>query len=271
MNEITEFLKSCLQRFGDFLDRIRQAYRPLSDMRITVATLALSGAILLGVEAGKDVVRSLVDSANATDFIPRWENAPVFFRWTFFWAACIWTGINAWYWAHLLYKSEPGSVPTQPHWFTWFRRILGVLPIMFAVIAMPLSARHPFEDTWLSILLFCASGGALMWFFISRVTISGKDWRLIKHINRSIDVPTLSFAPKGLVIGDVWFVFATLGFSTAVFILLLIPGVRTDFSWLIGPAALTFGAIGCIIPVTSLLIYTTRQYKLPILLLGLCM
>jgi hypothetical protein len=258
-----------LQWLGNIVGRIREVYAPLADMRITIVALALGGVILLGVEAGKDVIRSLVDSANATDFRPRWENAPVFLRWTLFLLACIWTGINAWYWSHILYKIKPGAADEQPHWFRWLRRVLGIAPILFAIIAMPLSARRCFEDTWVAMLLFSAAGGLLMWFFVSWQTISLKKWRVIERITRPVDIQRSTIEPNSLVAGDVWFIFTTIGVSVTVFSLLLIPWVRTHFSWIVGPAALTFGAIGCIIPVTSLLIHHTRPYKLPIILIGL--
>ena len=50
--------------------------------------------------------------------------------------------------------------------------------------------------------------------------------------------------------------------------MLLIPQWRTNFAWIVGPAALAYGAIGCIIPITSCMILKTRSQKVPVILLG---
>jgi hypothetical protein len=71
-----------------------------------------------------------------------------------------------------------------------------------------------------------------------------------------------------IVRGDYWFIYATSAVSFFSLLALSIPVARTEFAWIMGPAALTFGAIGCIIPLTSGLIYYTRQYQIPIVLVG---
>ncbi|MGF6312826.1 putative small integral membrane protein [Bradyrhizobium sp. i1.8.4] len=76
------------------------------------------------------------------------------------------------------------------------------------------------------------------------------------------------FAAIRLVRGDWAFIAATVVISLAIFVLLWISVVRTQFAWALGPAALAYGAIGCIIPITSLLIFLVRQQRIPIVLLG---
>lgn len=71
-----------------------------------------------------------------------------------------------------------------------------------------------------------------------------------------------------LVQGDRWFIRATIAISFAILLLLLIPQWRTNFAWIVGPAALAYGAIGCIIPITSCMILKTRSQKIPVILLG---
>jgi hypothetical protein len=95
---------------------------PLADLRIMLIVLTLGGALLIFVDAGEDVIRQLVDSAKAMDFQPNWDNALILVRWALFLLACVWTGLNAWYWAHLLYKTQPRANDEQPSWFTWVRR-----------------------------------------------------------------------------------------------------------------------------------------------------
>jgi len=269
MIDIGSWLHRVGQWCGTQVDRIRRLYEPLADLRITILVLILGGLLLLGLDAGKDVIRGLVDSANATDFSLRWENVPIILRWITFLLACIWTGLNAWYWAHLLYKSNPSSILEQPLWFTWVRRVLGVSPLIVAIVAMPLSARHGLKDTWLALLIFTLCGAGLLWFFVvrNRITerISARNWRLIE----AVDPNESKLEPNTIVRGDGWFVYSTLGVSICALLILCIPIARTHFAWALGPAALTFGAFGCIIPVTSLLIYGTRQFRLPVVLIGL--
>lgn len=271
MLAIYRMVETIARPLGRCIDYVRQVYAPLADLRITILALALGGFLILGLEQGKDIIRTLADSANATDFSPTRENLFVFLRWALFLAACVWTGINAWYWSHLLYKIEPGSKESEPRWFTWLRRLLGVAPLLFAIAAMPLSARHGIADTWAAIAMFAAVAALLLWFFASRVSIADRGaTELVRKLNEPVET-NMPLAKSGrLVRGDTWFVLGTLAVSFAIFFLLLTPVVRTHFSWMVGPAALTFGAIGCIIPITSLLIYATRRSKIPIILVGIC-
>ena len=254
---------------GERCQGIRDVLVPLADLRIMLVLLTMGGALLLFADAGKDVIRRLVDSANATDFSPSWENAPIFLRWIVFWLACVWTGLNAWYWANLLYKSKPGAAEEQPKWFLGVRRFLGVWPLICAVIAMSLSARHGLQENWLAMLFFLAGVVGLIWFFLARNSLAKKmtenKWKLTEAVGS--DVATAR--PNAIVRGDMWFIYSTVGLSIFVLLMLSVPFVRTQFAWTMGPAALTFGAIGCIIPLTSLLIYFMRQYRIPIVLIGI--
>ena len=258
-----------LHWFGERCQRIRDVLDPLADLRIMLILLGLGGLLLLVADAGKDVIRQLVDSANATDFIPSRQNAPVFLRWTVFLLSCVWTGVNAWYWAHLLYKSK-NVTDEQPTWFTWVRRGLGVLPLIFAIVAMPLSARHGLRDNWIAMLIFALAAGLLMVFFITRNSIADRMARAHWKMTEAADTRASAVhGPNTFVRGDFWFIYSTLVVSAVVLVILCIPVLRTHFSWTMGPAALTFGAIGCIIPVTSVLIYYARSYSIPIVLIGI--
>jgi len=59
--------------------------------------------------------------------MPRPENIPVLLPLGFVLAACIWIGINAWVLANLLTTPIPSN-----HLVHWFRRFLGILPLLFA-------------------------------------------------------------------------------------------------------------------------------------------
>jgi hypothetical protein len=254
---------------GKLCRRIRHVLSPLADLRIMLIVLALGGALLLFVDAGEDVIRQLVDSTNTTDFQLTMDNALIFLRWALFLLACVWTGLNAWYWAHLLYKTRPGAIDEQPSWFTWVRRCLGVLPLVFALVAMPLSARHGLRDNWLAMVLFAAAAALLMAFFITRNKIADRmsrdRWKLTEIAN-----PAAPDRGANMIVwGDFLFVYVTSALSVVILIIFSVPVLRTYAAWAVGPAALTFGAIGCIIPITSIVIYATRPYRIPIVLVGI--
>ena len=267
--DILDWCHAKLSWLGRLFQLGRDVLRPLADLRIMLVLLTLGGVLLLFVDAGEDVIRQLVDSTNATDFQPSWENALIFLRWLLFLLACIWTGLNAWYWGHLLYKTKPGTVDEQPGWFTWVRRVLGVLPLVFAVAAMPLSARHGLTDIKFPMAAFAACAVALLIFFITRnslaVRLTRKRWKL----TQAADQDTPDRGANTIVRGDLWFVYSTSIVSVVMLVVLSIPAFRTHFAWIVGSAALTFSAIGCIIPLTSVLIYAARPYQIPVVLVGI--
>ncbi|WP_163162795.1 patatin-like phospholipase family protein [Bradyrhizobium uaiense] len=245
-----------LNRIGAFFRRLRRLYRTVEDLRIIVICLAVGGVALLYLDQGRDVVRALVDSANAT--MSGWTIAddawPAFGRWAAFLAACVWSGINAWYWSNLLYKTRQAQ--QQPLWFRYLRRVFGIAPLLGAIAAMWLSARHGLQDAWVGMACFTLAAVLLFAFFVYRTVRFGAQ-------------PGVQpFAAIRLERGDWAFIAATVVISVAIFVLLWISGLRTHFAWALGPAALAYGAIGCIIPITSLLIFLVRQQRIPIVLLG---
>jgi len=245
-----------------FLHRI---YRPFADLRIMLISLLAGTVLLLLLDQGKDVMRSLVDGANEN--LGHWSSEAwlSIFRWTLFLLACVWSGINAWYWANLLYKTKRSLQGTpqavQPTWYHWFRRGLGLTPIAVAIIAMPLSARHGPADYWLSMLLFTVVAAALLAFFVFRTRI-GTTRSLVVQMNAPLP------NRNDLTVGDGWFILATLVIAIVMLVLFALPSIRTDVATAVGPAAIAFGSIGCIIPITSLLIWSTRDSRIPIILLG---
>ena len=300
MIQDTRLYKWCSEKLiwcGQKCQELRDFLEPLADLRIMLILLVFGGVLLLFIDAGKDVVQGLVDGANDTGFLPTRENAPIFFRWFMFWLACVWTGINAWYWAHLLYKSK--QTTDEPPWFTSLRRFLGIWPLLCAMIAMPLAARHGLYDTYVGMFFFAVGVIGLWMFFRHRISIAktlteskekllakikskglagNKEDRLTeseeKRLAENNDMQTNgTTAGQGgsasIVRGDLAFIYCTLVVSFIALVLLCIPVTRTDFARTMGPAALTFGAIGCIIPVTSLLIWFLRQFHIPIVLIGI--
>lgn len=261
MNFFQRRTQSFTRCLGRIVECIKDFYRPLEDLRIIFLSLLAGGFVLLYLDQGRDVVRGLVDSANAviSNWPPQGDVLPVILRWVAFMLACVWSGINAWYWANLMYKTSKGN-QQQPRWFRFVRRGFGILPLLAAFFAMPLSARHGIWDTWFGMLCFAIAAGLLLWFFIYRTTwfTEAKVPKAYKEVDPE----------HNLVQGDRWFIRATIAISFAILLLLLIPQWRTNFAWIVGPAALAYGAIGCIIPITSCMILKTRSQKIPVILLG---
>lgn len=262
MNFFQARLRSFTDWLGHVIECIKEFYRPLEDLRIIFLSLLAGGFALLYLDQGRDVIRGLVDSANAVimNWPPQGDVLPVIFRWGAFMLACVWSGINAWYWANLMYKASGKGNQQQPRWFLFVRRGFGVLPLLAAIVAMPFSARHGIWDTWFGMLCFAIAAGLLMWFFIYRTTWFTEE--KVPKAYKEID------PGRNLVQGDRWFIRATIAISIAILVLLLIPQWRTNFAWIVGPAALAYGAIGCIIPITGWLILRTRSQKIPVILLG---
>src|SRR3569833_3826471 len=97
-----KFFQARLLAFRDWLGHviecIKEFYRPLEDLRIIVLCLLAGGFALIYLDQGRDVVRGMVDAANAVfSWPPKSEVIPVLLRWILFMLACAWSGINAWY------------------------------------------------------------------------------------------------------------------------------------------------------------------------------
>jgi hypothetical protein len=262
MNSFQARFQSFTDRLGHLIESIKEFYRPLQDLRIIFLSLLAGGFVLLYLDQGRDVIRGLVDSANAV--IGSWplkdDVLPVILRWVAFLLACVWSGINAWYWANLMYKASGKGNQEQPRWFLFVRRGFGILPLLAALVAMPISARHGISDTWLGMLCFAIAAGLLLWLFVNRTIWFTKE--SVPKAYKEVD------PDNNQVQGDRWFIYTTIAISVVILLLLLIPRWRTNFAWIVGPAALAYGAIGCIIPITSYLILKTRSQKIPVILLG---
>src|SRR6266849_4207946 len=108
MSFLEEQYDRLAQWLGHIIANIKKAYSPLEDLRVIFICLIAIAFVLLYLDQGKDVIRTLVDGANAT--MSNWsiapDSGPSILRWNAFLLACIWSGINAWYWANLLYKTK---------------------------------------------------------------------------------------------------------------------------------------------------------------------
>jgi hypothetical protein len=275
------WLRRLLARAGAIITRIKVELDVLSDVRITILLLALLGVVVIGLPQGNDVVAGLVDGANSAmdggGFSRRAEASIV--QWIAFWAASVWTGLNAWYWSHLLCKVGPAQ--RQPPWFGWLRCLLGISPLLCAIAALLIVGGREgevkgFRDVWIGTLFFSLTAVVMLGVFVgrrmhgwlarrrARAAAAGEagEGRAAGDERRAPDRTRLGRA-------DRWFIGASLLLALAMLILLTVPTVRTDVAWALGPAAVAFGAVGCIIPVTSLLIWWTRSIDFPVVLVAL--
>ena len=264
-----------LPGLGRIAAAIRDAVDPLFDLRLMLLLLIVGGVLLLGLDQGRDVVRELADDSNIylNGWLPAAPAIPSLIRWGAFLFACLWTGLNAWYWSDLLYRSK--TLQSQPIWYAGFRQFLGIAPLLCAIIAMPLSSVHGLGDVWEAMLWFAGAVVVLLGLFnckgICRLMrrdgagFSEGSWAAAS-VNPSQDgMHGMASLPRT----DKWLVIASLTLALVLLALLSVETVRTQVAWGLGPAAIAFGAIGCIIPLTSMVIWRSRRYRLPVITVGL--
>jgi hypothetical protein len=266
-------LNTAILWFGTKLIAFRDWFSPLSDLRIICLLLLLCALTIIGLEPGLDVVRGMLDDANLSPIsLHDFSVVGAARQWIAFLAACVWTGLNAWFWSNVLYKTQRGT--QQPLWFTWFRRILGVSPLLCAMVAMLVVTRWSLADNWIAMSCFSAATVIMLLFFASkhRITkrIGGKLGASFHGRPRPLRPNAANGIHHGLLLGsfDRWFVGLTLAVSVLGLVTFSIPVLRTEAAWCLGSAAIAFGAVGCIIPITSLLIWATRDARIPVVAVG---
>jgi hypothetical protein len=261
--------ESLLAALGRWIRKWRERLGALSDLRIILGVMGLGAVVVIGLEPGRDVIRGMVNSANSGTSGAAGIPGDARWQWFLFWFACVWTGVNAWYWSHLLYKSRCGL--SQPVWFNWFRRFLGVLPLICAVVALWLVTEHGLADIWLAASLFSATVVALLLLFVWRSRLSDRHPRAWYNRPAPFFAPAEGDKETAIRRGDLLFIAASVALALLLLVLFIIPGVRTEVAWAMGPAASAFVSIGCIIPLTSALIWWGRRFELPVVTIGLAM
>lgn len=238
---------------------IASVWSQIKDLRIILIVLAATTAVLIAVDPGNDVLRDLADEANSS--VGAFWLKPIALRWSALLAFCAIAGLNAWYWSHLLYKSSHGD---EPPWFRALRRALGVTPLASVVVALPVAVNWRLGEVYKGMGLFAVAAALLLLFFLTRQTIA----RVIER--RLGDRLSRTSAKLGgtLAQGDMLFMKITTISACVIFLVLIIPSIRTSAAWAIGPAAMTFMAVSCIIPITSVLIWWTRSHGVPVIALG---
>ncbi|VWX50874.1 hypothetical protein [Novosphingobium sp. 9U] len=251
------------------LQSVRSILRTLRAARISAGLIAL-GCAALTLEQGLDVVRSLVENANRHIHVDGLEGQGwrlVLFQWAAFVLACMWSGLNAWYWPRILYRLTT-TAPT-PQWLRIVLRTLGLFPLVTAVLALARVALSPgasgARDVWIGLSIFIAATVALATLFVYRGDIfSGAmrwynrpSWLLNARQRRGGRAPSLTR-------GDDAFFLVSLGLGVVMVTVLCVPGLRTTAAMLLGSAALAFGAIGILIAVLSALAWVFGRVKMPV-------
>lgn len=263
-------LRHILRKLGRGLERAHATIEPLGDLRITVLLLFLLAVVLLFLDPGRDVVRSLVDNANSFISDRGFERGAtsILLQWFAFWCACVWLGVNVWYWSAILYRSKRGL--TQPGWFRFLRRFLGLAPLIIAMLSFWISSTRGLAEIWIGLLAFFVT--MVIMFFLFVLHTRRADRRLRERHERSAEQGK-PFRPmseeRSLGRGGVLFVSVSLIISALTMFLFCFPDVRTQIAWILGPAAIAFLAVACIVPATSLLVWLTRPYNIPVVAIGL--
>ncbi len=255
--------------------RLDRMIRLLGLARIS-AGLLLLGVLALTMSQGLDVVRGLVDSANVyirSGELTSPEAWLVWLQWAAFLIACIWSGINAWYWPRLLYALRQRPLR---RYFLVTVRLLGVVPLLTGCVSLIVVARTSdvFRSVWIGLLIFVAATIAMEWLLWSRKRLfmgprGQKRWYAQR--SRWLDRIQRRLGKRGemdVVRGDDVFVLCTLAAGLVMLLLTSIPIVRTQVAWYLGSAALAFGAIGTIIAMVSFLAWLADRLRFPVLTAG---
>jgi hypothetical protein len=244
----------------------------LVDARLSIVPVTL-GLILLLLPQGSDVVRDLAESANVHlrggDMFTL-PAAITYFRWACFISACVWSGVSAWYWPHLLTRAR--SPLHEPRWFTWLRRTLGMTPLIAAIITV-LLVGDDLRDVWMGLLAFTLVAAALLTFFILRRRRihrrSASPWyRRPSKLMQPLIVRLGGRQGIGLALGDDAFLIFTVGTSLLMLVLFSLPSIRDEVAVALGSAAIAFGAVGSIVAIVSALVWLLAGARVPVLSIG---
>jgi len=261
-----------------WIARLRRDRSLFLHARISLVPVIL-GFLLLLLPQGLDVVRDLVDSANQylrdPAFGPFSSGAwGSYFRWGCFLSACVWSGIIAWYWPHLLARSRRRAA--EPVWFAWLRRAIGLAPLLAATWAILRTGQGHLRDVWIALTCFVLATLLLWFFFVRRVAIVQRrfadSWfRRPSRIMTPLVIRLGGKYDPELTFGDDLFVLSSFGLALLLLIMFVIPGWRTEFAVGVGAASIAFGAVGSMIAIVSAAIWFFSGPRLPVISLGAVM
>lgn len=261
---------------------IDEARRTLMLTRISVGFMAAGVLALLFLPQGKDIVQELVDGANkyidARGYSPdeggyfSWSKLLVWLHWIFFFAACVLSGLSAWYWPRLLFWIDPkASGNRTKSYFKWITILLGLSPLLAGVGALLLLEPAVEEGRqWWRIGVGAGLFGFVAWHlgkYMSRrdfnvpqpAEVGRSKW--LSAIRRRTGIKPEDSLRR---IDDVIFALTLIGGPFLLF-LFSIPGCRTYLAWFFGSAALSFAAVGLIISAISMVAWLVGPLRLPVL------
>jgi hypothetical protein len=257
------------------MHRFHKVWGILLLARISLGLVGL-GFCILWLDQGLDVVRGLIDDANvylASGDLTGDSALRTWAQWTSFLLACIWSGLNAWYWPRLLFKLRGGP---QPRWFTLLTRALGVAPLTAAIIAIRRAdTDQQASHSWIGLSIFLLAAIAMTTALILRRKIFLAPGRSGRWYNRqSILLNSLRARLGGQrldshTLGDDAFFAVTLGLGALLLVLFWFPHSRVWTGWIIGSAGLAFGSVGIMIAVVSALAWAANRLMVNVLLTGL--
>ena len=226
----TELIGDVVELFAGYWKQALEALDRTAGVLFAFVLTLLAGCALAFMPQGVDLVRAVAEGHGLN------------WRMLTFIVTLVFLGIQAWFWPRMIIESNYGRrrEAWRPLWLLkWTPRLLGVLPFVFALIAL---ARGPAPSTVMLVLLVLFGLG-LFGFLVARTRLFGKDdsrWRLL---------------------GPAW---AALSFVLAVVAMagFIIWPVR--LAVLLGGPAVVFLAFGLFIPPTLTLIQLSRGFRLPI-------
>jgi len=259
------------------LRKKRYIWLRLLDARLSFITVAL-GALVLYFPQGRDVVRDLVDYSSNQPLSPD-NHAPHFFcptltpngRWALFLLACIWSGINAWYWPHLLTLSRTSDREWR---FRYVRRLLGLTPLGAAICTIYWCGRDNPRNVGIELVVFIMAALGLYCFFVVRQHIvdhrfKNAWWRHDALFLKSLFLKLGGRDDVTLSRGDETFILSTFAFTFLALLVFSLPATRVCVSVALGSAAIAFGAVGSIITGVSALVWLMSGTSLPVIGLAL--
>ena len=227
-----ELLGDIAAAVGGAWNDLRAMLERTAGVLFALVLTLLAGFALAFMDQGVDLVRTVGEDSSA----------PAAGRQFAFAVTLFFLGVQAWFWPRMIIESNYGRDRKQ--WrprrlLEWTPRVLGVLPFVFALIAL---WRGPSPETY-AVIGLVVLGLGLFVFLVLRTRLFGRArgrfWRDL---------------------GPAWAIFS---FALAVLAMVAVTVWPVDLPVLIGAPAVVFLAFGLFIPPTLTLIQLSRGFRLP--------
>ncbi len=276
LNALRKFNEKVLSTLREVNGAIVAFWKQLLAARISIFCI-LAGLAVLRLDAGQAVVLAFV--ADVQGKLGSGIDQPDLFailgavinsrQALVFVFACVWSGLNAWYWPHLLLRYQRNDCPV---WFVWLTAVLGGLPALGAAAVL---VWLPGVAAYLGWVIFAPLGLGLVLLlgFVSPIVRwSPRIGRLIDHPSRFVGQRARNrngMPLGGKAIEDV-FTIASLLVGLVLLVIMAIPSIGVGISQYLGAAGVAFLSIGLIISGTSFLAYMCGQARINLALAAVC-